>query len=236
MNVFGHHDLKSYLKSAISRLPKKGRGEVTRIARAVNVSTTMVSLVLSGEKTFTAEQTQALVLYLGLGDLEGKYLIYLVQRERAGSRELKNFWQERLDEIKKQTLIIANRVASDQKLTEENRTVFYSDPMYSAIRLFSSVGGKGKTASEISERFELPKARTAKMLSFLTSTGLCAEKNGRYQMGVQKTHLEQSSPQLSRHLCNWRLKGIQSHDKLTPEELMYTAPVSLSKKDFESLR
>ncbi|MGZ3695024.1 MAG: DUF4423 domain-containing protein, partial [Bdellovibrionota bacterium] len=80
------------------------------------------------------------------------------------------------------------------------------------------------------------RARTASLLKFLTENGLCIERNSRYMMGLQKTHLERNSPHLPRHHSNWRLRAIERSEQLSDEELLYTAPVSLSKKDFQELR
>ena len=39
-----------------------------------------------------------------------------------------------------------------------------------------------------------------------------------------------------KHHANWRIKAIEASEMLEEEELMYTAQVSLSKKDFAILR
>lgn len=236
MSVFQAKDLKSYLKRYIASLPKNGRGEVTRLSRALRVSSTLISQVLSGAKTLTPEQAQLLIGYLGLSGLDADYITFLIQHERAGSEELRRFWKTKLDETRERSLKLATRVTTDRVLSDQERAVFYSSPMYSAIRLFCSVGETGKSLNEICERFELPRARAAEMIKFLVETGLCAERKERFVMGAQKTHLEQGSPHLLRHHSNWRIRAILQSESLNEKELMYTAPVSLSKTDFDHLR
>jgi hypothetical protein len=236
MSIFNNKSLRSYLKQYIQGLPKRGRGEVSRIARHLRVSTTLVSQVLSGQKTFTMEQTKELGSFLGLGKLESDYLLLLVLAERAGNSELRKHWEEKLEEARAKSLHVANRVSTDRQLTDTERAVFYSSPLYSAVRLFTSTAKEGKSLDEICARFELARAKANGILSFLVQTGLCAEKNGRFAMGAQKTHLEQGSPFLLRHHGNWRMRALTRGEDLSAEELMYTAPVSLSKKDFAKLR
>lgn len=236
MSIFNHLDTKSYLRYYISELPRKGRGEGTKIARHLKVSTTLVSQILAGEKSFTPEQAQGLCDYLGLQGLEADYLTFLVQQDRAGTLELKRYWKNKLDELRSQAVKLANRVQPKRVLNENDRAIFYSSSLYSAIRLFTSVGEEGKSLLDICERFDLSRAKASDILKFLVDRGLCAELKERYFLGDQSTHLEFGSPHLARHLSNWRLRSIQQSENLTQKELMYTAPVSLSKDDFELLR
>lgn len=236
MNLFNFKDIKSYLRHYITQLPKKGRGEVNRIADYLSVSSTLISHILSGDKTFTAEQAQSLISYLGLINIEADYFIFMVQFERAGSQELKKYWKTKLDTLKEKSLKLSNRLQLDRQLTDEKRAIFYSTPLYMMIRLYTSVSDHGKTLTEIAQRFEISMIRCSEMMSFLVQSGLCNEKEGKYFMGLQKIHLEKSSPHLLRFQTDWRMKAIRQGEELTDSELMFTAPVSLSKKDFNTLR
>lgn len=236
MNLFSMKSSKSVLSHHIEALPKQGRGEISRIAAHLKVSTTLVSHVLSGQKILTVEQAESVSSYLGFGSLESDYFVYLVQLERAGTRSLREFWQRKLTKIRDESTRLSNRVDVDKRLSEVERSIFYSTPLYSAIHLFTTVGDEGKTLDEICERFDLPRPRAASMLAFLTETGICVLREARYLPGLQKTHVEQDSPHLQKHHANWRIRAIRQAEELTKEELMYTAPVSLSRDDFEELR
>ena len=236
MSIFNHKSVNAYLKEYISHLPKKGRGEISKIASHLKVSTTLISHILSEKKTLTLEQADSLIEYLGLMNLEQDYFINLVQMERAGTTSLKKYWSKKLTEIKEASLKLSQRVKIDKVLSHEEKSIFYSSPLYSAIRLFTSVGGKGKSLGEICDRFDLPKARVATILSFLVESGLCIEKNGLYFLGAQKTHLDNQSPHLPKHLSSWRNRAIYHSENISDKELMYSAPVSLSVEDFDKLR
>jgi hypothetical protein len=236
MKIFKPKNFCEFIHAYIGSLPKKGRGEITRIADHLRVSTTLVSQVLAGKKLFTPEQGQLLIEYLGLQGLEADFVMFLLHRDRSGSNHLKRFWNEKIDAIREQSLKIAKRVDVDRVLTDQERAVFYSNPLFSAIRLYTSIGLQGKGVDEIVQRFDISRAKALTILGFLVETGLCRSQGGRYFMGIQKTHLEEDSPYLLRHHCNWRLRSIRQSEDLKKEELMYTAPVSLSKRDFENLR
>jgi uncharacterized protein (TIGR02147 family) len=236
MSVFQFKATRPYLRHYIAHLPRKGWGEVTRIASHLSVSTTFVSQVLAGDLSFTPEQAQRLAGYLGLTGLEADYFIYLVHFERAGTADLKNYWRAKLEELHSRSLKISTRLTPKRVLTDHERAVFYSTPLYSAIQLFTGVGEKGKSGAEIGERFELARAKATEIIHFLVEIGLCEERSGRYFPGTQSTHLEKGSPHMLRHHSNWRLQAIRQCEDLADQELMYTAQVSLSRGDFDLLR
>jgi uncharacterized protein (TIGR02147 family) len=236
MSAFQFTDSRPFLRKFIASLPAKGHGEASRIARELRVSTTLISQILSGEKSFTPEQAAQMVAYLGLTGLEAEYFTSLVYYERAGSKPLQDYWKTKLDDLRERALQMSTRLKTDRKLNDVERSVFYSDPLYSAVRLYTSVGESGRTLEEISERFTLTRAKAANYIDFLVQTGLCLEKEGRIFFGAQKTHLEQSSPYLLRHQVDWRLRAIRRRENLKDQEMMYTSVVSLSKKDFAILR
>lgn len=236
MSIFNFKETKAFLRHYIHHLPKKGRGQISEIAKAVGVSTSLVSQVISGKKTFTPEQIQKLSEHIGLIGLEADYLAFLNQKERAGSKKLSEYWNEKINEIREKSLQLSSRLKTDKTLTKEQKAIFYSSPIYSAVRLYCSVGAKGKSLDDICTRFGLSRIKASTLVNFLVETDLCVEEDGRYFLGSQKTHLEKSSPHILQHHSNWRLRSLQQYDDLTDQELMYTAPVSLSKDDFQQLR
>lgn len=234
--IFNFNDYRSYLKTYVNSLPKRGFGEAKKIATYLSVSSTFVSHVLSGSKTLSTEQATLLADYLGHTDLESEYFYYLVQVDRAGNQSLKKFCQKKLSEIKSKSKQLNKRVEFKKDLSDEQKSIFYSSPLYSAIHLFTSIKSIGVTIEEIQARFDIDRAKVHEVLKFLKETGLCEQTNSHYKIGTQSTHIGAGSPHLLKHHTNWRLRAIHAAENLNPEELMYTVNVSLSKKDFESLR
>jgi uncharacterized protein (TIGR02147 family) len=236
MSLFKESDYKAFLKKYLANLPKRGRGEIGRMAQYLRVSSTLISQILSGNKHLSLEQAEGIAEYLALPALEADYFILLVHHERAGTVALKKYYDEKIKNLKDQALKVVNRVEAKKSLTDIERAVFYSSPLYAGVWLFTSVGKDGKSIDDIMKRFDLPRVKILEIIKFLVETQLCIEKNGYYTMGGQSTHVEQGSPHLLHHYRNWRLKAIEQSENLNEEELMYTAAVSLSKKDFEILR
>ena len=234
--MFIYDDFRLYLKAHIKSLPKNGHGEAKRMAEHLGVSSTFMSHVLSGNKSLSQEQTSSLSIYLGHSDLESEYFYYLVQIERAGNQSLRKFFQKKLNEIKEKSHSLAERVKFKKELTEEQKSIFYSSPLYSAVHLFTSIKEKGVTLEEIQSRFNIDRVKVGEVLKFLKETSLCEQIGSAYKMGTQSTHLAANSPHIVKHHANWRLRAIAAAEELGSNELMYTVNVSLSKKDFEKLR
>jgi len=235
MSVLNHVSYKRYLEEYMAQLPKEGRGEINRMAAAMGVHPTLVSQVLRGDKDFSIEQAHKLCHHLGLLKLEKDYFLLLVQHERAGSRDLKQYYQEKIEELKTRSLDLKERISHHRSLTDQERAVFYSSWIYSAVRLFTSIG-TGQTLAATAERFELSPGEAAEILGFLNESGLVSEEAGVYQMQTAHTHLEIGSPFLPRHHVNWRLQAIQRCERLTSDELMFTSPFSISREDFLKIR
>lgn len=235
MTIFNFQDYRLFLKHYIKDLPQHGRGQVNKIAAYLGVNSTLVSQVLGGYKDFSLEQAHSLCEYLGLAELDADYFFLLVQFERAGTKKLKDRFRKKIDEALVASLDIKNRVGPKHVMTEQERAIFYSSWLYSAIRLFCAIG-EGKSIDEICDRFHLERDKVLEILQFLTQAGLCQHAGPLYTVGVQKTHLEQGSPFLAKHYSNWRIKAIQRSENLSKSELMFTAPFAVHKNDFAILR
>lgn len=234
--IFEFNNYRNFLKTYIKQKPKRGYGEATRIAKHINVSTTFFSQVLSGIKQLSVEQTQDLSEYLGLSELESEYFFYLVNLDRAGTQNLKKFYEKKLQLLKADSLKLTKRVEVKKILSEEEKSIFYSSYLYSAILLFTSTKETGVTLEEIENRFEIKRKRSAEIMRFLTDCGMCKIEKSFFKLGTQSTHAGTESIHHTKHHVNWRLKAIQKTESLSEHEMMYTVQVSLSQKDFIQLR
>lgn len=234
--IFNFSEYRRFLADYIGKLPKKGYGEAKKIAEHLSVSSTYISQVFNGQKDLSLEQADVLADYLGLKNLERDYFIFLIEKERAGTKKLKAYWNERLEEIKKNSLTIARRINPNRVLTDEEKSIFYSSSLFSAVHLFSSTHKKGRTIEEVKDRFEISRPKAIQILNFLCEIDLCKTQDGFFQMTENHTHIGKGSPHLLKHHANWRIKAIQYSEELSDEELMYTANVSISKNDFQKLR
>lgn len=235
MNIFEQENYKEALKLYIRSKAKVPRGIFKNLANHLGVHATLVSQILAGTKDFTEEQIFSVCEFLGISKLESQYLWILVQIERAGSHKLRAHYLELKDQLRKQALQITNRVQKTHNLSEQEKAVFYSSWIYSAIHLFTSLN-RDVRFEDVRQRFNLPAMKTRELLDFLVQIQLVIEHNGIFKPGPILTHLEKNSPFIFKHHTNWRLKAIQAAESITDQELMYSATISISKNDFTLLR
>jgi len=236
MQTFSYRTTRAFLNNYLSQLPMKGHGETSRIARFLMISPTLMSQITSGNKNFTCEQALKFCKYLKLTALEADYFMAVVQKERSGTSDLKEYWTKKIEDLEKSSRMLSMRVESTRQMSADEQSRFYSTFLYAAMSLFSSLGKNGKSLEEISERFRLSRDEARGYLEFLVATNNCEERGGRFYHTSQKNHLSSKSSNILRHHTNWRLLALRRGERLSDEELMYSVPISISRKDFTLLR
>jgi uncharacterized protein (TIGR02147 family) len=234
-NIFDYNDYKAYVNIWIQEQPRKGRGLLSEIARSLGIHTTLLSHTLRGDKDLTPEQAIQLADFISLPNLEADYFLLLVLRDRAGNTRLKEKYKKDLDKMKADAREVSSRVTIHQELNKEQQAQFYSSWIYTAIRQLTSIG-QFTSPLELSRAFDIKKDEFNRVIHFLLETGLCKQQNGKIMIGPANTHVDSKSPFVFQHHKNWRIKALEKHNNLLPEELMYTAPFTISQKDFEFLR
>jgi uncharacterized protein (TIGR02147 family) len=233
MTIFDYETYKDFVNNSISLKGKSGRGEYKRISGFLGVSSVLISQIFKGEKEVSLEQAIKLGEYYGLTVLENKYLICLVSAARAGSHSLKKFYAKEAQLLIKKSKDIGSRISHSETLSEHDKAIFYSDYKYSAIRLACSLDGLSKM--KMAAMFDLTEDGLGLYLDFLKSRGLIKEEKGHLFLGPSSTHISKSSPFVKHHHRNWRLQSIGSLDQLGDHEVIYTAPMCISKNLFEKL-
>jgi uncharacterized protein (TIGR02147 family) len=235
MDIFEFDSYKEFVRQKIQSMGNQGRGQFQSIAHYLSVHTTLISHVFSGSKDLNLEQSFALCDYLGFTELEREYFLALVGRDRAGTIKLKTYFQDKIDKFKKQSQTLTHRLVSRAVLKFEDQALFYSEWYFSAVRLLITVE-QDQDPSSLSEKLGISVDRINYVLDFLLKTGLLIKEKGHYHLGPKRTHLDASSPLAARHHKNWHLKAMESYENVGSDEIIFTCPVLLDKKDVIKLK
>ena len=199
------------------------------------VHPTFLSHVLAGTKELSLEQAALISEYMNLTQLEQDFFFAILQIDRAGNQKLKKYWLDKKTELENQKNKLSERFDKHRQLTLEQRAIFYSSWIYTAI--WASTGiDDGQTLNQIAERFQITRNKAEEVVNFLLETGLCSEKNGSFSLGETHVHIPNESPLVVKHHTNWRMKAVQKMDTREGAELFFTAPMSIAKKDFDVIR
>lgn len=234
-SVYDFDDFRKFIARSFKGRERKGYGQSTKLAQQLGVHTTFVSQVLKGRKSFSEEQALEVGKFLNLTALDLNYFLLLVQLDKAGTKNLKNHLVAQLAELKKTSEQIVNRVQRETKLSEEMRATFYSDWVYSAVRLSTLIPGNTDIES-ISKRLSLSNEKTKYVIDFLLRAGLLRQEKGALSIGPLSTHLEATSPWIKAHHSNWRQQALNSVSQSEDSSLHYSSPMTLSKKDAQRIR
>ena len=119
MSLFVYTDYRKFISQTIAEKPNKGRGEISKMANAIGVHQTLISLVLSGERDLSLEQGYALADYLGLTELESEYFSLLIQFSKAGTQRYKSAVKNKIELIYRSYPVLRKMAEDKGKKIEE---------------------------------------------------------------------------------------------------------------------
>lgn len=235
VSIFDFSNYREYLTAWIADKPQAGRGVKGQFAKALNSSSTLISLILNGTKAMNLEQASDLADFMGLNELETDFLFLLVERERAGHHRLEAKLDKKIQLAQQQARKISARVKKDATLTDEQTAIYYSSWVYTGIRNLVATGDY-KDAAQIAQRLHLPVSTVMRTLHFLLEHSLIIQKDGKLVAGPTYTHVDAESPFVNKHRQNWRYRGFTMMEQKNENDVFYSCPMSISAKDAEQIR
>lgn len=235
MSIFEYDDYKKWTNYTITTMAKGGRGQYRKIAEFLNTSPTIVTQVFNGDRELTSEQSVLLADYFALSKIESRFLIILVNYSRAGTHRYKQILKDEIEELREKSREIKNRVQQNAAMTEEVKSVLYSNWYYLAIWSLTAIK-EFNNLEAIIDRLKLNRKKAREALDFLIKYSFVIEKDDKLQVGPTLIHLEAQSSHIPRQHQNWRLQAFRKYEDQVLTNVSYTAPVTLSEKDAEILR
>lgn len=211
------------------------RGFRSKLAEHIGCQSGYVSHVLNGNSHFSLEQAWRIADFLNLTEKERKFLLLLVEYERAGSKELSDHFETELTLAREAHLNIKERVGSSRSLTESEQMTYYSSWYYVAVHVLSSLPSYGDLKT-IAQALSIPENVVSEVLVFLIQTGIVIESRGKLKPGLTQIHLKRDSSFIRQHHTNCRMAAIQSIAMGKKTDIHYSTLSTLSKVDAEILR
>jgi uncharacterized protein (TIGR02147 family) len=235
VEIFFESDYREVIKKIFASRQHHGHGQASRLARHLNVNTTLVSQALSGKKHFTEEQVVKTAEFLDLNKKEAYYFLLLAQIQRTHSEELKELLHFQLRQIQTEAKSIKGRVSPKAELALDEQAVYYSAWFFSAIHTLVSIPGfdtPKKISAELSITLPVVQAAIERLIEY----GLIINSGGKLKSGPVSTYIAPESPLVLRHHQNWRqVAGLQVQQR-EPADFYFTAPMSISEVDFRVFR
>ena len=229
------NNYKAFLKAELKESPRGGRGQSSRLAKYLGVAPITVSQILTRDRHFSLEQAVKVEAYFGFVERKKEYFIYLVHLARADSKELKEFYTQKLNQLRAESEDVKNIVQGREELTDLEKATFYSNWYYAGVMILSSIEGY-QTVETIAEYFGLSRTSVGNIVAFLLDTGLCLQDGNKIRVGKRAIHVDNKSQFVNNHRRNWREKAREKFSEPAAEDLFYSCPASISKADSEKVR
>ncbi|MGZ6441770.1 MAG: TIGR02147 family protein [Pseudobdellovibrionaceae bacterium] len=235
LNIFEFISYRKYLDAWIESKGDRSYGLKGRIAKALGISSSLLSQILKGEKSLTPDQSSELCDYLGLNELESDYFHLLVEKERAASPRYREKIERKLHALRQQSQKIGKRVPRNKELTDEQKAIYYSSWLFTGIRNMVAVPGF-QNPEAIAEHLNCDSHVVNRILRFLLENSLCLENEGKLTYGPASIHVDKESPFVNKHHQNWRFQALQNMERKREEDIFFTSPMSLSVEAAEEVR
>lgn len=232
-SIFDFTTYKAYLEHRVGGYRER-KGQRSLVAKALGCQPTFVTQVLNGDFHFSMEQTEKLNRFFEHSEEEADYLFLLVQKDRAGTRELTQYFGRKIEKIRSDRRILTKRLGKEKLLTEDQQAIYYSSWHYAAIHVAVDIP-ELKTREKIAEFFRLPLGKVTEILEYLVTSGLVVKEGSKYSIGGARLRLGKESPNIARHYTNWRLQSIDSLDRGDDVNLHYSGVLSMSRAAREKI-
>lgn len=231
-SLYEYRDYKDYFMDLID---SHGRGRRKELAEHIGCQVSHITNVLSGSGHFSQEQAESAARFFGLHQQETEFLLLLVQYTRAGTKSLKNFYEKILADKQDKYLALKSRLKMPDSLRSDEEVRYYSSWQFGAVHVLVSIS-EFQTREAIAKKLDIPLERIDEILNFLVDTGLCKKEQQKYLPNRPLLHLDKSSPLISKHHTNWRLRSILSFDEAQKDQVHYSSVFTLAKKDYHKVR
>lgn len=232
--VFDYQDYREFLTEALGGKSKR-TGQRGALARHLGCQTAFLSQVLHGSANLTLEQALKVNQFFSHEPVTAEYFLLLVQIDRAGTQELKSYFQNKLNNILAKRSEISSRIAKNRTLSESDKVHYYSYWYVGAIHVALSIP-ELQTPSALARHFHLEDGVVHEVLDFLVNTGLAKFEHQKFSIGPSHIHLAKDSKFIHQLHSNWRMQALQSLEKRREQDLHYSVAYSLSRADVEKIR
>lgn len=234
-SLFNFKDYKLFLKAVEAERASVQRGFRSRLSEVLNCQNAYISQIFNTHSHFSLEQGFKISVFLKLSASETKYFLLLIERARAGTKELAQHFSKDIEAMRETHFNVTERLPEAKTLSLEDRATYYSSSLYASIHIITTIPEFRSTES-IATALKIPLSEAKEMILFLLSCGLLEEKKGQLIPGGAQIHLPKDSAHVRQHHTNWRLTSINHLSRKREDSVHYSTVSSLSLEDAEKLK
>ncbi len=211
------------------------RGQLSRAAEFLNCQRSYLSRVISDKENLTPDQAYMICQFWKLTSDEREYFTSLVDYERAGQPEYRNFLKAKITEMKKKYESIQERTQRQSYVTENLEIQYFSSWVSCALQFLTMIPAL-QTVQALAERLNLKQDIVKQYLQQLQQRDLVELKNGKWINKSSNFHLPKESPLVLFHHQNWRNRAILDAQNPQSDHVHFTGVYTLSLNDYHRVK
>lgn len=235
--IYGYADYREYLNWCFSKSGDqgaRGRGARRLAAEYLRCQPSFISQVLSGKNDLSLEHAYRLNNFLEHSPAEAQYFMIQVQLGKSGSHDLKAFFSEQLEKLRREAMQVSN-VVKKVELNEAGIMRYYSDWNHIAIHLLVSMK-QYQTRKSLQSKLQLTDEQLTKALIFLESVQLIKTAKDRVETGEANIHLKKTSPYAHYASQQLRLAALHRLNTRKEQNLHFGTHFTISKNNLHRVR
>ncbi|MCJ8276360.1 MAG: DUF4423 domain-containing protein [Bdellovibrionales bacterium] len=234
ISMFDHKDYRQYLEKKM-RSELFGRGGKAKLAQHLNCQPSFVSQVLKGKSSFNLEQAFKINSFLKHNPLEKEYFMTLIEWDRAGTVELKEYFEEKRLELIEKSKLVEHQMEYDQ-LSKEDTAIYYSNVNHILARNLIEIP-KYNTRSKLKKKLDINDQEFKEVMDFLIDPNLVSEKeDGTLEQGQVWIHLKKGSPIVKFANITARMHILKNFEQPGNSSMYYTSFVTLPRSSFDEFK
>lgn len=237
VNIFDFLGYKQFL-SVFLKMNNSQRGLSKEMAKAAKCQPSYLSQVMrKGSKIqLTPDQAFGISQLLLLSPKERDYFLYLVDFERASTKDLKDMLSEKIRSLQKTSLDIGNMLERPRVENQELLVKFYSSWIYSYAHILTSIP-EFQTTESISKKVNLSVEATINLMVELENMGLVNRERGAWVHSGKQLHVDAESVLVGNHHNNWRQQALlDAQLRNSAASIHFSGVYSISKLDFSKIK
>jgi uncharacterized protein (TIGR02147 family) len=234
VSIFSFRDYRAFLLAAI-KAQLEPWGLIAKMAKSAQCQRPYLSKVLKGDAQLTPSQAYGLARFWRLNSAETDYFLNLLEEERAGSLDYREYVQRKSSVLKKSQEDLARRVNRESSVIENSQMEYYSAWHWTAIHILVSIP-EYQSVDSICRRLSLSPDLVLAVLKRLEQGGFVKNNKDRWQYLARESHVPKTSPLVSFHHANWRQKALIDAQNPNSDGIHFTVVQSLSRSDCEQLK
>ncbi len=233
-SVYDFNHYQDYLRA---RLATRGesRGLRRKLADATGTRPAFISRVLSGNVHFALEHAPAINDFLHHTVEEGHFFNLLLLKGRSGNRQMEKYFGDQIANIIENRSVFLEKANSSNVVSAPEQALYYSKWYYLAIHVLVVLPAF-RSRESIARRLGLSPTTVSKALEDLIRMGLVQAKGTQFVTGKKRIYLAKDSPWLANLHTHFRQRAMTRIADPSPEDMHFSAAMSISKSLFEEYR